>query len=603
MVDRIKHPDVRGIRQLYRWGLIGVVVGVISGLVAVLFYASLADVGNWLLGSTLGIWLPVNGSAPSGGYSWSTDPQLFFLLPAIMVVGGLATGLLIWRAAPEVAGHGTDAAIESFHDARGVVRLRAPPLKFIASIFTIATGGSGGREGPTAQIGSGIGSIVARYLGLSTRERRVAAMAGLGSAIGAIFKAPFGAALLSAEILYVQDFEPEVIMPSIISSVISFSIFGVFYGRGPEFAAPSVTWSLIQLPLFGVLGVVAGLFGILYVVLFWGTHHYFDKLKLPTWAKPPVGVAIAGAIIVAAYYLVPLKDHLLAVGQIGLGYGVVQWLIYQGHFGVEILLLVIALIVLKIVATSLAIGTGGSGGVFGPAVVVGAFVGFAVITLGDMLVPSFAGPGDVAAFTIIGMMAFFGSVSKAPIATILMVLEMTRDERLLLPAMLSIFVAYYVAGRFQLYRAQVKNRLASPAHITEYFAGFLKDRPVSRVLKEFVISVPPSVSVSEAEGLLSGSPYPILAVSDGGRLVGELRPSDIHRLPAHERSTRTVRSFVRERFPVVTRYSSLLVALELMDRDGVDVLLVTDPSDPHHLAGVVTRGSISGFVQVPETAT
>ncbi|HTT26104.1 MAG TPA: chloride channel protein, partial [Thermoplasmata archaeon] len=395
-------------RSLYRWALIGILVGIIAGLVAVAFFATLSATSGSLLGGLLGIQLPSNGAAPSGTFSWSTNPGRFFLLPALLVGGGLATGLLVWKAAPEVEGHGTDQSIRAFHRGRGAVRYRVPPLKFIASVLTIGTGGSGGREGPTAQIGSGIGSFLARPLGLSTQERRVAAMAGVGAGIGAIFKAPFGAALLSSEVLYLSDFEPEVIMPSIIASVVSYSIFGAFDGFGPEFATPGVGWTPAELPLFALLGAVAGLIGVVYVVVFHQTRSLFGRLRLPRWLRPALGVSLAGLLLGILYYLVPQENHLLAVGGIGIGYGIVQWLLFQGHLGLAFLLLIVALIFVKIVATSLTVGSGGSAGLFGPAIVIGALIGFAVSGFVDLAAPSLATPGDVAAFTIIGMMAFFG---------------------------------------------------------------------------------------------------------------------------------------------------------------------------------------------------
>ncbi len=591
-----------GSRSLYRWALIGLCVGTIAGLVALAFYTALALSTDSFLGVLLGVHLPVSGQPPGGTYSWTTDPALFLLLPALLVAGGLATGLIIDRAAPEVEGHGTDQAIRGFHRGRGVVRYRVPPLKFLASILTIGVGGSGGREGPTAQIGSGIGSLVAGPLGLSTQERRVALMAGMGAGIGAIFKAPFGAALLSSEVLYLSDFEPEVIMPSIIASVISYSIFGAVEGFGPEFAIPGVGWTLRELPLFAVLGLVAGLLGIAYVIVFYRTRSAFRASRLPVWARPAVGFGVAGAILVALYYLVPQENHLLAVGSLGIGYGIVQWLLFQGHLGFVILLLVAALIGVKLVATALTVGSGGSSGLFGPAIVLGALTGFCVISFVDLAVPGLASPGDVTAFTIIGMMAFFGSVSKAPIATILMVVEMTGSETLLVPAMVAIFIGYYVAGPYHLYDEQVPNRLSSPAHTTEYFAEFLRHVPVANGLERGVATIAPSVTVERAGFELSRSPFPVLAVVDQGRLAGEIRLADILNVPVGQRATQTVGSIEQEAFPRVALDATLLDAIGAMDQDGVDAVLVTEAENPHALAGVVTRAAIARFQRTPRIA-
>lgn len=597
--ERLRAARFVQARSLYRWALIGTSVGIVAGLVAVAFFAALSWASDGLLGGLLGIHLPGNGSTPTGPFSWSTDPIRFALLPILLAAGGVGTGLLIWKVAPEVEGHGTDQSIRSFHRGRGVVRYRVPALKFLASLLTIGTGGSGGREGPTAQIGSGIGSFLAIPLGLSTQERRVAAMAGVGAGIGAIFKAPFGAALLSSEILYLSDFEPEVIMPSIIASVVSYSIFGAFDGFTPEFVTPGVAWSPVQLPLFAVLGAIAGALGILYVVAFDRTRAAFDRARVPRWARPATGAGIAGVAFAALYYLVPAENHLLAVGGIGIGYGIVQWLLFQGHFGLGLLLLVVALIFVKIAATSLTVGSGGSAGLFGPAIVIGALVGFVLSGAVALAVPALSTPGDVAAYTIIGMMAFFGSVSKAPVATILMVVEMTGSETLLVPAMVAIFIGFYVAGRHHLYSEQVENRLASPAHTTEYFAEFLRYIPVARALETDVATVAATTSVRDAEFRLSRSTHPVLAVLEGDRLVGELRLADILDVPPGLRSGAMVRGVAQRGIPLVRTDSTLLDAVGIMDREGVDALLVVDREEPRHLAGVVSREGVARFQRAP----
>ncbi len=597
--DRLRRPDLSGARSLYRWALIGISVGVIAGFVATAFFEALTVASNAFLGGVLGLELPANGHPPIDPFSWSSNPHLFFLLPAAMVGGGIATGLLIWKGAPEIEGHGTDQSIRAFHRGRGAIRYRVPPLKFLASVFTLGTGGSGGREGPTAQIGSGLGSFLARPLGLSAQERRVAAMAGLGAGIGAIFKAPFGAALLSSEILYMSDFEPEVIMPSIIASVISYSIFGSFEGFGPEFATPGVGWSPLQLPIFALLGLVAGLLGILYVALFYRSRAAFARWAVPVWARPAIGAGLGGVMLAALYYLLPQENHLVAIGAVGIGYGIVQWLLFQGHLALLVLLLVVGLIFVKMIATTLTVGSGGSAGLFGPAIVIGALTGFTVVSFVDLAIPAIATPGDVTAFAVIGMMAFFGSVSKAPIATILMVVEMTGSEALLVPAMVAIFIGFYIAGRYHLYSEQVPNRLASPAHTTEYFAEFLKHMPVASVLQTNVTTIAPSESVEAAGFTLSRSPYSVLAVVHGGQIVGEVRLADILNVRPTERPVLRVSEIVETGPSLLTTNSNLLEVVGLMDNEGVDALLVVDAKAPKQLVGIVTREAIARFQRAP----
>lgn len=597
--DRLRSLGLGSARSLYRWALIGILVGIVAGLTAVAFYGALQWASGLLLEGLVGIQLPSNGAPPGAAYSWSTDPARFYLLPLVMVGGGLAAGLLIYLGAPEIEGHGTDQTIRAFHRGGGLVRFRVPPLKAVASLLTIGSGGSGGREGPTAQIGSGLGSFVARPLRLSTQERRVAMMAGVGAGIGAIFKAPFGAALLSSEVLYLSDFEPEVIMPSIIASVVSYSIFGAYDGFAPEFASPAFRWSPEQLPVFALLGGIAGLLGILYVVTFYRVRTAFRSSGLPHWLRPAVGAGLSGGMLVVLYYGLPQAHHLAAVSAVGIGYGIVQWLLFQGHPTVWLLAIVVGVIFVKMVATSLTIGSGGSAGLFGPAIVLGALVGFASIGAVDLVAPGLSTPGDVAAFAVIGMMSFFGSVSKAPIATILMVVEMTGSETLLVPAMVAIFIGYYVAGRYHLYEEQVQNRLASPAHTLEYFSEFLRHMPVTAALRSDLTTVAPTASVSEAEFALSRSSHPLLAVVDHGRLVGEVRLADLLQVLPVQRSLTTVRNVMRDSFPGVPPEANLLDAVGIMDAESVDAVLVTGGTAGEVAQGVVTRESVARFQRSP----
>lgn len=583
------------LRTLYRWALIGITVGVIAGFVAIAFYTALDAVSNGLLGGLIGIQLPPNGVPPGAGFSWSTNPSTFWILPAMLVAGGIAVGLLVTYIAPETAGHGTDEAIRAFHQGRGVIRNRTPPMKFLVSVLTIGTGGSGGREGPTAQIGAGLGSLVGGPMGLSARERRVAVMTGVGAGIGAIFKAPFGAALLSSEILYIADFEPDVIMPSILASVISYSIFGSVEGFNPEFATPGgLGWTPEQLPLYALLGAIAALAGVLYVVAFRRSRSFFAERGGPKWLRPAVGVAIMGVGFTAAYYLVPQENHLLAVGGIGIGYGVVQWLIYQSTFTTILLVLVVALILVKITATALTVGSGGSAGLFGPGIVTGAFVGFAVAGIVGSTTGLVSGT-DVAAFSIIGMMAFFGSVSKAPIAVILMVVEMTGSESLLVPAMVAIFIAYYLTGPYHLYEQQVPNRLASPTHATEYFSEFLKHVRIRELLQSNPPRVTPDTSVAVAAEALRRSNLPVVAVVDVVELRGEVRLLDIRVVPLEAQATTLVRDILRENPPPVHPDMNVLEVLTLMDQEQTDALLVFSEGHPRLLDGYITRERITQF--------
>ncbi|HTW56281.1 MAG TPA: chloride channel protein [Thermoplasmata archaeon] len=463
-------------QTLVRSALLAIPIGVVAGLGSAAFYFLWLESTRFFLEGIVGIGYPYAGAPPNGVVVWSSSFPRILLLPLVMAGGGLATGWIVARWAPEVAGHGTDAAIQSFHEQGGRVRRRVAFLKTIASALTLGTGGAGGREGPSGQIGGAFGSWWADSLGLSDRERRIALATGLGAGVGAIFRAPLGGAIYSAEILYIQDFEPDVFFPAIVASVISYSIFGVLFGFSTLFALPAggVSWNVEQIPLYALLGLVCAAAGVGFIRFFRSTEDRFRAIRGGPLLRIPLGMAIAGVAVLAVYFLLPWGNHFAALASIDVGYGFVQAAML-GQIGVVTLvpLALIALsvaIVLRAATTSLTVGSGGAAGLFGTSVVIGALVGVEIGAAFHTLLPSVVSAGEISAFAIVGMMTFFGGVSKAPLAVLVMVAEMTGSYDLLVPAMLAIFIAYIGTGPYHLYEEQRATRLDSPAHRDEYVA-------------------------------------------------------------------------------------------------------------------------------------
>jgi H+/Cl- antiporter ClcA len=365
----------------------------------------------------------------------------------------LLGAVLVFAVAPEAEGHGTDAAIDAVHHNPRGVRLRTVFVKIVASALTIGSGGSGGREGPTGQISAGFGSLLARSFDLSPEDARITVASGIGSGIGAIFGAPLGGAVLATEILYRDDLEVEALLPAFIASIVAYAVWGSFEGFGPLFGYVSnyQLTSAIPLVWFGVIGILGGLVGLLYAKGFYGMVAAFARLPLPRWVRPAIGGLLVGCIA-------------LAIPEVlGTGYG---WI--QQSLGVHLLQIplwiVLVLPFARIATTGLSIGSGGSGGIFGPGMVIGAFVGAAVWRLLEPVVPSLG--HDPAPYVIVGMMACFGSISRAPLAVMLMVSEMTGTLSLIVPAMLAVGLATLIVRRSDetIYRSQLKSRAESPAH-------------------------------------------------------------------------------------------------------------------------------------------
>ena len=371
-------------------------------------------------------------------------------IPLLVALGALLASLLVNWLAPEAEGHGTDAAIDTVHRHPRDVRLRSVAVKMVASAITLGSGGSGGREGPAAQISSGFGSLLTRGLNLSHRDGRIAVSIGIGAGIGSVFSAPLGGALLSAEILYRDDTEVEAIVPSLLASAVGYTVFGSIEGFNPMFGIVASDYHFsqpAQLGWYALIGVVAGGIGLLYSRTFHGLKRLFGKLPGPAVLRPTLGGLLTGLVA-------------LVVPQVlGTGYGWIQRGLDDELASLP-LLLVLALPLAKILTTSFSIGSGGSGGIFGPGMVIGAFTGAALWRALEPFAPAI--PDSPAPFVIVGMMACFGPICRAPLAVILMVAEMAGSITTLIPALVAVGLSYLIVNHFgeTIYRSQLVNRFS-----------------------------------------------------------------------------------------------------------------------------------------------
>src|SRR5579875_835006 len=350
-------------RYLLKWLFLSALIGIVAGLGAIAFFWAIGFVTDILLGRIVG-YLPPNPAGEGGSVVmpfWSAARP--WLLPVITTAGGLVAGIIVFTFAPEAEGHGTDAAIKAFHEGKPI-RARIPLIKLVASAITIGSGGSGGREGPTAQISAGFGSLLGSWLRLDAHDRRIAVATGIGAGIGAIFRAPLGGAVLAAEILYTDDLEAEALIPGLVASITGYSIFGAVAGWTPIFGEQAtLTFNEpSRLLYYAVMGVACGLTGILYARSFYGIGGLFKRWRCPAIVKPAIGGLLVGLI------------GLVIPPVLGTGYGWVQIGMDQRLLGLP-LCLVLVIPFAKILATSLSIGSGGSGGIFGPGMVIGGLLG------------------------------------------------------------------------------------------------------------------------------------------------------------------------------------------------------------------------------------
>jgi H+/Cl- antiporter ClcA len=506
---------IRAASYLRKWVLLGAVIGVIGGFGAIVFSLALDLATQVLLGGIAGYTPP----SPVGeGGALVTDAARPWALPLVVGLGGLIAGIIVFRWAPEAEGHGTDAAIAAFHHHPRRIRARIPLVKLVASAITIGSGGSGGREGPTAQISAGFGSFLSRFLDLDARDARIAVAAGMAAGIGAIFRAPLGGAILGAEILYRDDIESDALAPAFIASIVAYSIFGAAVGFDPIFGAqPDVLFNdPRQLLYYGLIGLVAGVVGRLYIGVFYGLTDRFRRMRLAPMFRP----AVAGVSVGLLGLVIP--------GALGTGYGWVQEAMGANLMGIP-LWVVLVLPFAKILATSLTIGSGGSGGIFGPGMVVGGLLGAGIWRLLEPIAPGL--PPVPAPFVIVAMMALFGSVAHAPLAVMLMVAEMTGNLSMLAPAMIAVGLASVVVGERTIYTSQLANRSESPAHRFRFATPLMASITVTEATRTPRVVLDPDDHAGQALELVEREHAPGAPVVRNGDLLGVVTLAALREAP------------------------------------------------------------------------
>lgn len=457
------------LRIVGRTFLHAALVGAAAGLVGAMFFAALEMVERTLLGGLAGY---VAVRAHGETFLAHHEPTVFrpWLLLFIPAAGALLSGLLTSRFAPEAKGGGGDAMIEAFHHHGGVIRARVMWVKALSSILTLGTGGAGGREGPTMQIGGALGSFVGRTLRVGARERRILMIAGVAAGISAVFRTPLGAALLATEVLYRDDFESDALIPALLASVVSYSVFIYFFGETTLFAhSARFPFVSAHLPLYGLLALLLALVATLLLKSLRTVQRYTSRLFLPEWARPAFGGLALGVfatpLIVFAGHWIKIPGH--GLGILGGGYGGAQAAIAgapwmpEGWTAVQILLLLCAA---KIIAMSLTVGTGGSAGDFAPTLAIGALFGGAfgramALLIGDSRI-------DPGAFALVGMGSLYGGIAHVPLSALVMVCELAGSYDLLVPMMLAQGIAFVALRNQSLYTAQVPSRHESPGHMS-----------------------------------------------------------------------------------------------------------------------------------------
>jgi CIC family chloride channel protein len=586
------------LRLVGRTLLRAALVGAAAGLAGAAFFAGLEYLQLFLLEYLVGYEpLRAEGETFAGGLVHQPEfrPWLLLFLPAL---GGLACGL-ITRLAPETRGGGADAMIEAFHHQNGVIRPRVIWVKALASAATLGSGGVGGREGPTMQIGGALGSTVGALLRVSPREQRILLVAGVAAGIAAVFRTPLGAALIAVEVLYRDGFESDGLIPSVLASVVAYSIVTSIFGESTLFAhAARFPFEPSHLPLYGLLALVLAAAAIFFLSVFRGVKRLAVRLPGPEWTRPALGGLALGILCTPIIIVVgrAIGQPGQGLGILGGGYGAVQMAITGSDWlpgGWHAVGLLFALAMAKLFTTSLTIGTGGSAGDFAPSLAIGGLLGGAFGRAAQIWVDPSIDPG---AFALVGMGCFYGGVAHVPLSALVLVCELAGNYDLLVPLMLALGISFVALRKRTLYDAQVPTQRDSPVHRDALLLDVLRTVRVGELMARgrpfvsFSAATPAEDMLRRIGEAAWQDVFPV--VEPDGSLSGLVSADALRMLASEQREiTWLVAADLMQPAVTVGPDDDLHVATEKLVQNGLRELVV-----------VGRKGEILGFLDEAEVA-
>jgi CIC family chloride channel protein len=496
----------------------------------------------------------------------------------VPAAGGLIIGPLVYFFAREAKGHGVPEVMAAVALKGGIIRKRVVVIKTLASALCIGTGGAVGREGPIVQIGSAIGSSIGQLLKVSPDRIRTLVGCGAAAGIAATFNAPIAGSIFALEII-LGEFALATFSPIVISSVVATAVSRHYLGDTPAFIVPGYELiSVWEFPLYVLLGLFCGIVAVSFTRSLYFVEDFFDKISFPEYLK-----AVLGGLVLGVMCLV--FPHVL-----GVGYGAIDLSLVQGLSWWFMLLLV----VFKIFATSITIGSGGSGGIFAPSLFLGAMAGGFFGVLVHTLFPAItASPG---AYGIVGMGAVVSATTHGPLSAMLILFEMTGDYKIILPIMTACIISSLTAR--QLYRESIYTLKLSRRGIN-IRAGkevnILKAITVGEVMNEEVDTVAENLNLQQLGEKISKSKYNSFPVVDEeGNLSGILSYLDYQEVIFDENLKDLVvaKDIATSKVVTVSTKDDLFTAFEKISDKDFSILPVVSPEDSRQLSGILTRRDI-----------
>jgi CIC family chloride channel protein len=501
-----------------------------------------------------------------------------YLKIGLPAVGGLIVGPLVYFGAREAKGHGVPEVMEAVALKGGQIRARVAFVKILASGVSIGSGGSVGREGPIVQIGSSIGSTLSQILKVSDLRRRTFVGCGAAAGIAATFNAPIAGALFAAEVI-LGDFGFATFSPVVLSSVTATAISRHYLGDFPAFTIPIYELvSLWEFLFYPLLGVAAGLFALFFIIALYKCEDLFDGLRIPEYVKPALGGLLLGTILIKWPYV------------FGVGYGAINLSLTNQLPA----LLLLTLIFIKIFATSITVGSGGSGGVFAPSLFIGAmtggFFGWGVHRLFPMIT------ADSGAYALVAMGAVVAGTTHAPITAIIILFEMTSTYKIILPLMFACIISTIITTSLKsgsIYTIKLARRGVKLSQGAEQ--SILQAIRVKDIMRDEVVTIPENMQLGQIiESLKSKDVSHLHVVDENGSLTGIISFRDI-RSAIHEESLADLviaKDVGTVKIITIHPSDSVLFALQKMTEKGISHLTVVSEDDGGKVVGTVSQRDV-----------
>lgn len=549
--------------------LLASAVGLCTGFGA-LFFSLLVDrATEFFFGYSKTI---LDGITSSGSRLW---------IPIIPALGGALVGPIVYRFAKETKGHGVPEVMSAVALRGGIIRPRVAAAKAVASAICLGSGGSAGREGPIVQIGSAIGSMIGQVFKMSADRVKILVGCGAAAGISAIFNAPIAGVMFSLEVI-LGDFAIKTFSPVVISSVVASIVTHTFVGNYPAFEVPAYHLvSAWEVPLYVLLGIFGGMVAYIFTWSLYKAEDFFDNLKIKDWTKPMLGGLLLGGV--GFFYPQVFSG----------GYEAIQ-VALEGKMALGLLGI---LILAKIVATNLTLGSGNSGGIFAPSLFMGAVAGGAYGEIVHRLFPQITATSG--AYALVGMAVVVAGTTHAPMTAFLIIFEMTHDYRIILPLMLACVFGTLVARRlsnesiytWKLVRQGIRLFRGRDINV-------LARHTVAEVMRTEFESIPMYLTLHEIfRRMEEGSQYDFPVVDGDGRLVGTLSFQDIRRLLTRtDVDTLIIASDIAHADPPIVRPDDTLdIALDKFGLRDVGFIPVVEDGPSRRLVGILRRTDLTHY--------